>query len=53
MWLVAINPTAGHGQGAIFAERVTKFLIAASLEYQVFSASNASELKKDLESFLE
>lgn len=53
MWLVAINPTAGHGQGAIFAERVIKFLIATSLEYQVFSASTASELKKDLESFLE
>jgi diacylglycerol kinase (ATP) len=53
MWLVAINPTAGHGQGASFAERVIKFLIATSLEYQVFSASTASELKKDLESFLE
>jgi len=53
MWLVAINPSAGHGQGAIFAKRAINFLIANSMEYHVFSAQTASQLKHDLESFLE
>ena len=53
MWVVAINPTAGHGQGAIYAERVIEFLNVESVEYQVFSESTASELKRDLESFLD
>ncbi len=53
MWLVAINPASGHGQGAIFAERVINFLTAQAISYQVFSGSSADELQRNLETFLD
>ncbi|MCX6444456.1 MAG: diacylglycerol kinase family protein [Actinobacteria bacterium] len=53
MWLVAINPSAGHGKGAGFGERVLSYLHAKQIAYQVFSASTASNLRRDIESFLE
>ena len=53
MWLVAINPSSGHGKGAGFGERVIKYFHTNQIPYQVFSASTAPELKRDIESFLE
>jgi diacylglycerol kinase (ATP) len=52
MWAVAINPSSGHGKGAVAAVQVTKYFHERSLPYQIFSAQSASKLKQDLESFL-
>jgi len=53
MWLVAINPSSGHGKGATYANRVLKFLSLSGEQYQVFSASNAHQLRIEVESALD
>ena len=53
MWAIAINPTSGHGQGAIRAEQVTRYFDENSLPYQVFSSYSAFELKVELERFID
>ena len=53
MWLVAINPSSGHGKGATYANRVLKFLSLSGKRYQVFSASNAHQLRSEVESALD
>lgn len=53
MWLVAINPSSGHGKGATFANRVLKFLSSSGKQYQVFSASSAQQLRSEVESALD
>jgi diacylglycerol kinase (ATP) len=52
MWALAINPTAGHGKGAVIAQEVIEYFAAKNLSYQVFSGSTAHVLRRDLESFL-
>jgi diacylglycerol kinase (ATP) len=52
MWLIAINPTSGHGRGAELGERVISFFASKGLPYQVFSAPSANELRRDMESHL-
>ena len=52
MWLIAINPTSGHGRGAVFGERVISFFAGRDLPYQVFSAPSAKELRRVIESHL-
>ena len=52
MWLIAINPTSGHGRGAVFGERVISFFASRNLQYQVFSAPSAKELRRVIESHL-
>jgi diacylglycerol kinase (ATP) len=49
MWLVAINPSSGHGKGAAFGERVTDYLSAKKAPYRVFSAQSASQLRNEIE----
>jgi len=52
MWAIAINPASGHGKGITFGERVVQYFSDHKLEYQVFSAKSASDLKVALDSFL-
>jgi diacylglycerol kinase (ATP) len=49
MWLVAINPSSGHGKGAAFGERVTDYLSAKKVPYRVFSAQSASQLRNEIQ----
>jgi diacylglycerol kinase (ATP) len=53
MWAIAINPHAGHGKGALSAEKVTAFFDREKIAYQTFSSHSASNLKRDLEIFLD
>jgi diacylglycerol kinase (ATP) len=53
MWAIAINPTSGHGKGAIATTFVTDYFDKSSLPYQVFSSSSAKGLKRELELFLD
>ena len=49
MWLVAVNPTSGQGQGAIIAQEVTNYLAAQNQEYRLITGINAQNLIKNLE----
>jgi diacylglycerol kinase (ATP) len=53
MWLVAINPSSGHGKGAHFADRVINFLTSSGASYQVFSAQSAQQLRDEVEAALD
>ena len=53
MWLVAVNPTSGHGKGALFGVRVTDYLSSKGVKYQVFSAQNAHLLRTEIEGALD
>lgn len=53
MWALAINPTSGHGKGALAGEKVTAYFAQRKLKYQVFSSRSANGLKAELELFLE
>lgn len=52
MWAIAINPTSGHGKGISIGEKVVQYFSSRNIEYQVFSASSANELRSHLETFL-
>jgi diacylglycerol kinase (ATP) len=53
MWAIAINPTSGHGKGALFATKVLDYFNEKSLEYRTFAAASPTLLRKDLEVFLD
>ncbi|CAN2195943.1 LCB5 Sphingosine kinase and enzymes related to eukaryotic diacylglycerol kinase [Candidatus Nanopelagicaceae bacterium] len=53
MWALAINPTSGHGKGAIVGEKVTAYFAQRKLKHQVFSSRSAKGLKAELELFLD
>jgi diacylglycerol kinase (ATP) len=53
MWAIAINPTSGHGKGVLIGQRVVSYFSQRKLNYQVFSAPSAAELKTYLETFLD
>ena len=53
MWALAINPTSGHGKGALAGEKVTAYFAQRKLKYQVFSSRSAKGLKEELEHFLD
>jgi len=53
MWLVAINPSSGHGKGSTFGKRVTDYLSSKEVSYRVFSAQSASQLRNEIESSLD
>ena len=53
MWLVAVNPTSGHGKGALFGVRVTDYLSSKGVKYQVFSAQSAKQLRTEIEGALD
>jgi diacylglycerol kinase (ATP) len=53
MWALAINPTSGHGKGAIVGEKVTAYFDQRNLDYRVFSSASAKGLKSELERFLD
>jgi diacylglycerol kinase (ATP) len=52
MWAIAINPASGHGKGITFGERVVQYFSDQKLDYQVFSAKSAGDLKNSLDTFL-
>lgn len=58
MWLVVINPHAGHGRGAALASKVTSYLASKEIAYRSVAAGSAAELtdhlsrELDRESFL-
>lgn len=49
MWLVAVNPTSGRGQGAVIAQEVTNYLAAQNQEYRLIVGNNAQNFRKNLE----
>ena len=53
MWAIAINPTSGHGKGAVRAEQVIRYFDSKKFPYQVFSSYSALKLKGELEAFLD
>ena len=53
MWAIAINPTSGHGKGAIFASRVVQYFDDHNIEYRTFAAASAQMLRQELEIFLD
>lgn len=53
MWLIAINPTSGHGRGAAVGKEVIEFFSQRNLDYLVFSAPSAEELRSHLETYLD
>jgi diacylglycerol kinase (ATP) len=53
MWALAINPSSGHGKGAIVGEKVTAYFDQRNLDYRVFSSRSAKGLKSELERFLD
>ena len=53
MWLVAVNPTSGHGKGALFGVRVTDYFSSKGIKYQVFSAQSAQQLRTEIEGALD
>ena len=53
MWAIAINPTSGHGKGISVGEKVVRFFADRHIDYQVFSAQSANELRTHLELFLD
>jgi len=52
MWAIAINPASGHGKGIAFGEKVVQYFSDHKLEYRVFSAQSAVDLRVSLDSFL-
>ncbi|MEN9679708.1 MAG: hypothetical protein RLZ57_837 [Actinomycetota bacterium] len=48
MWLVAVNPTSGQGQGAVIAQEVTNYLAAQNQEYRLITGINAQNLNRNL-----
>lgn len=52
MWAIAINPSSGHGKGAAVGEKVVQYFSEHDIDYQIFSAHSAQELKSHLELFL-
>jgi diacylglycerol kinase (ATP) len=53
MWAIAINPTSGHGKGAVRAEQVIRYFDSKESPYRVFSSYSALKLKGELEAFLD
>lgn len=53
MWAIAINPTSGHGRGVSVGEKVIQYFSDRKIDYQVFSAPSALELKGHLELVLD
>ena len=49
MWIVAINPTSGHGKGALYSSKVTDFLSDRKINYRTVSGSSAQDLREQLE----
>jgi diacylglycerol kinase (ATP) len=53
MWAIAINPTSGHGKGAVRAEQVIRYFDNKKSPYRVLSSYSALKLKGELEAFLD
>lgn len=53
MWAIAINPASGQGKSIAISEQVIQYFAAKKLEYQIFSASSAAELRIQLENSLD
>ena len=47
-WILAINPSAGNGNGAIVGQRAISFLERSSVDFRVRFGKSAEELKKSL-----
>lgn len=53
MWAIAINPTSGQGRSITISEEVIRYFAAKNLEYRIFSASTADELRIQMENYLD
>lgn len=53
MWVIAINPSSGHGRGIELAKDVIDFFNRKNLQYQVFSSHSADSLRRELEGFVD
>lgn len=53
MWAIAINPSSGQGRSIAISEEVIQYFATKKLEYQIFSASSAAELRIQLENSLD
>ena len=47
-WILAINPSAGNGNGAVVGQRAISFLERSSVDFRVRFGKSAEELKKSL-----
>lgn len=52
-WLLAVNPTAGHGKGALIGKEVAGELRTRGEEYELVTANSATQLRINLESSLD
>ena len=53
MWVIAVNPIAGKGRGALLAGHVTRYLSDHSLPYEIVTGSSGENLRRNLEQCLE
>ena len=53
MWAVVINPIAGQGRGATLGREVAGFFASRKIAYHVITSTNALNLRRLLETFLE
>jgi diacylglycerol kinase (ATP) len=48
LWILAINPTSGNGNGAIIGQRVIAYLEEAKVQFQVYFGRSSADLKERL-----
>jgi diacylglycerol kinase (ATP) len=53
MWAIAINPESGQGRSIAISEKVIQYFAAKKIDYQIFSASSADQLRIQLENYLD
>jgi diacylglycerol kinase (ATP) len=53
MWLVAVNPHSGNGNGVTAGHEVTSYLHAKKVEYRLIAAASAQELGREISSELD
>ena len=50
LWILAINPTAGNGNGAIVGQKVIAYLEAAKVEFHIHFGRSSQDLKERISS---
>ena len=48
MWLLAINPTSGRGQGAVVGQQVANYLSERKIEYRIVTGANPIIFQENL-----
>lgn len=49
MWLLAINPTSGRGNGAKVGQEVSNYLTERSIQYRIITGANSKIFKDNLQ----